>query len=178
MVIASNNNSYIMQFEFCVFLWFWVRFLPTCNCSSKCVMIECCNTSCSISPIQPYYWRPYSETGLVLGLRPANEMPLLCNDVSHWLGTNLESALWKLSFEQLFDQYISSLNWIIKLIGVLIWNFFLGRLSYTQTLYLVLQSMFRNFNFFHKIWIESFFTFCCSPSVSCFFSPCRELLFK
>ena len=33
------------------------------------------------------------HTGLILGLRPANETTLLCNDVSHWLGANLESAL-------------------------------------------------------------------------------------
>ena len=30
-------------------------------------------------------------TGLILGLRPANA--LLCNDISHWLGANLDSAL-------------------------------------------------------------------------------------
>ena len=32
----------------------------------------------------------HAYTGLVLGLRPANERR--CNNVSHWLGTNLESA--------------------------------------------------------------------------------------
>ena len=31
--------------------------------------------------------------GLILGLRPANETPLLCNNVSHWQGANLESDL-------------------------------------------------------------------------------------
>ena len=31
--------------------------------------------------------------GLILGLLPANETALLCNDVSHWLGASLESAL-------------------------------------------------------------------------------------
>ena len=30
---------------------------------------------------------------LIIGLRPTNERPLLCNDVSHWLGASLESAL-------------------------------------------------------------------------------------
>ena len=35
--------------------------------------------------------------GLILGLCPANETALLCNDVSHWLGTNLESALYNTS---------------------------------------------------------------------------------
>ena len=33
------------------------------------------------------------DTGLILGLRPANEGLLLCNNISHWLGANLESAL-------------------------------------------------------------------------------------
>ena len=33
-------------------------------------------------------------SGLILGLRPVNETALLCNDVSHWLGTNIESALY------------------------------------------------------------------------------------
>ena len=32
-------------------------------------------------------------TGLILGLRTANERALLYNNVSHWLGANLESAL-------------------------------------------------------------------------------------
>ena len=35
-----------------------------------------------------------NDTGLILGLRPANETALLCNDVSHWMVANLESALW------------------------------------------------------------------------------------
>ena len=30
---------------------------------------------------------------LIQGLRPANDTVLLCNDVSHWLGASLESAL-------------------------------------------------------------------------------------
>ena len=35
-----------------------------------------------------------SCTGVILGLRPANERRvLLCNDISHWLGTSLESAM-------------------------------------------------------------------------------------
>ena len=29
----------------------------------------------------------------ILGLRPSNEMVLLCNDVSHWMGASLESTL-------------------------------------------------------------------------------------
>ena len=33
--------------------------------------------------------------GLILGLHPANET-LICNDISHWLGANLESALYSL----------------------------------------------------------------------------------
>ena len=36
-------------------------------------------------------------TGLILGLHPANERRrYFCNDVSHWLGANLESALSKI----------------------------------------------------------------------------------
>ena len=35
------------------------------------------------------------DTGLILGLHPANErLRYFCNDVSHWLGASLESALW------------------------------------------------------------------------------------
>ena len=33
-------------------------------------------------------------TKLILGLRPANETALLCNDVCHWLGASLESGLY------------------------------------------------------------------------------------
>ena len=40
--------------------------------------------------------------GLILGLRPANETALLCNDVSHWLAASLASALNTHNFE-LFD---------------------------------------------------------------------------
>ena len=38
-------------------------------------------------------WSQYPNPGLILGLCPANEIALLCNDVSHCLGANLESAL-------------------------------------------------------------------------------------
>ena len=34
-----------------------------------------------------------SMSGLILGLRPANEIWLLCNDVSDWLDASLKSAL-------------------------------------------------------------------------------------
>ena len=32
-------------------------------------------------------------TGLILGLRPANETVVNCNDVSHWLVASLESRV-------------------------------------------------------------------------------------
>ena len=36
---------------------------------------------------------PDGVSGLILGLRQTNETALHCNDVSHWLGANLESVL-------------------------------------------------------------------------------------
>ena len=42
--------------------------------------------------IPPHYNMVHNTTGLILGLHPANERQCW-NDVSHWLGTNLESAL-------------------------------------------------------------------------------------
>ena len=42
------------------------------------------------------------------------ETALLCNDVSHWLGTNLESALWmwslSLSMSSKFEKHIMELG--------------------------------------------------------------------
>ena len=34
-----------------------------------------------------------SYSGLILGFRQANEIRRYINDISHWLGTSLESAL-------------------------------------------------------------------------------------
>ena len=39
------------------------------------------------------YKHVLTYTGQILGLRPANETALLCNDVCYWLGANLESPL-------------------------------------------------------------------------------------
>ena len=33
------------------------------------------------------------KSGLIIGLRPANETALPCNNGSHWMGANLEAAL-------------------------------------------------------------------------------------
>ena len=47
---------------------------------------------------------PYTISGLILGLRPSQwETALHCNDVSHWLGANLESALQYESDLQVWD---------------------------------------------------------------------------
>ena len=43
-------------------------------------------------------------TGLILGLPSQSETVLLCNDVSHWLGANLESALNYISHFVVFCQ--------------------------------------------------------------------------
>ena len=42
-----------------------------------------------------HHWGPSYISGLILSLCPANERHrYFCNGVSHWLGTNLESALY------------------------------------------------------------------------------------
>ena len=45
------------------------------------------------SPNLSVFWGLSPYSGLILDLSPTNEMALLCNNVSHWLSANLESAL-------------------------------------------------------------------------------------
>ena len=59
-----------------------------------------------------------SITWLTLGLRPANE-PILCNDVSHWLGTSLASALYYISLYSVMRRTIS---WNSKTSNHLFWK--------------------------------------------------------
>ena len=83
-----------------VFLW-WRYILPQAH-SREWILCECPEQWAS--PLMWLNCRPVivikSNTGLILGLRPANERrryfvptALLCTDVSHWLGASLESAL-------------------------------------------------------------------------------------
>ena len=44
-------------------------------------------------------WSPQKHSGLILGLRPANEKTSLqSNTVSHWLGANLEYQPWTFTY--------------------------------------------------------------------------------
>ena len=76
---------------------------------------------CSYVLWGPQYW---SNSELILGLDPASKRHILCNDVSHWLGTSLETAL------QYGKSYLPPCTWACYLIVityiwllVIIWTF-------------------------------------------------------
>ena len=66
-----------------IYVWRGLASVPSCQRMNSCLgddtAVEC-------------------TTGLILGLRPGNDTALLCNDVSHWLGANLESVLYSVPF--------------------------------------------------------------------------------